>query len=447
MEPDYDLVIVAEPKHAAQIRWSLQYTTFEPKRIYIISDEAPIMENLLIDINNIPTFFVSSSRFPFTLAQIKNICKNGVTSQDYRSQLIKMYCSEVLEPLSDYYWVVDPEIFLGSKVPLFNNIGKPYIGYSHGCYVPFFTHIKKVSPVLRKQLKVSAVFPLLMVNKEYITKMITELTDKENKRQFWKVFLEATDPLSSSVNASWQELYVNFIYQYYNYQFQIIQIPIISSSLHKITPTSPMSLCEPVSCSYQLGPSYFSRFFPLISYPQSSKVITPYLTYLKQMRLTLPQQRITWVDVGCGKLSNVYKYLPWDVQRDRYVGVDLQTDIQEINKSVHNTLSYAVLDATQDILPSGNICIVREVFQHLCFAHINLILHQLRYFKLVIITDKQPEHRVCKIKENVDKATDTTLRSKGLWLELPPFNLNIHVGLEVPVDNNTSVMRTVLWRP
>ena len=93
---------------------------------------------------------------------------------------------------------------------------------------------------------------------------------------------------------------------------------------------------------------------------------------------------------------------------------------------------------------------LRQTLQHLSNADIEKVLGKLEQFDFVLITDGQagtPPFR----RRNIDKLTGISTRcidyNNGLYLELPPFNIDVEVVLEYAIDDSQppgEILRTVL---
>jgi hypothetical protein len=91
------------------------------------------------------------------------------------------------------------------------------------------------------------------------------------------------------------------------------------------------------------------------------------------------------------------------------------------------------LDAAgSEQLPPAELCLIRQVLQHLSNAQISAILAKLGAFPYVIVTEHQPADQDF-IFANVDKVHGPFTRlfsGSGVYLDEPPFNLNVQLLLE-----------------
>lgn len=94
------------------------------------------------------------------------------------------------------------------------------------------------------------------------------------------------------------------------------------------------------------------------------------------------------VDLGCGDFRVASLLVSDNVQ---YVGVDIVEEVIAANREQHGgpNVRFECLDITRDPLPAGDLCLIREVFQHLSNAEILSVLAKLRGFRHVIFSDAQ----------------------------------------------------------
>jgi hypothetical protein len=143
----------------------------------------------------------------------------------------------------------------------------------------------------------------------------------------------------------------------------------------------------------------------------------------------------TVVDLGCGDFS-VGRLIA--SKRVRYIGVDVVDEVVRRNRDRHGAegVEFVCLDITRDELPPGDLCLVRQVLQHLSNAEILAVLERTRGYPFVIVTEHLPPvDRVSR--PNLDKphgADTRILEDSGVFLEEEPFNQRIvETLLDVPV--------------
>jgi SAM-dependent methyltransferase len=168
--------------------------------------------------------------------------------------------------------------------------------------------------------------------------------------------------------------------------------------------------------------------------------------YVKQVQTLIAEHEIrTVVDLGCGDFR-VGRLLcaQGDLQ---YVGVDVVPDLIAYNQSRFGgpQVEFRCANLIDDELPDGELCLIRQVLQHLSNAEISHVLAKCAKYRVVLVTEElftKPGSRPnLDIKHGPDnRASDNS----GVFLNLPPFSFKTTSLLEIPIPGDLSVMRTVL---
>jgi SAM-dependent methyltransferase len=139
------------------------------------------------------------------------------------------------------------------------------------------------------------------------------------------------------------------------------------------------------------------------------------------------------VDLGCGDFRVARMIVEDGVD---YTGVDIvEPLIQQNNRRFGNkSTRFACLDITNDPLPSGELCLLREVLQHLSNAEILQILPKLSQYRYAIYSDYQPSpERNCVPNRDIAHGQDTRIwLDSALFLDKPPFNTATELLFESP---------------
>lgn len=154
------------------------------------------------------------------------------------------------------------------------------------------------------------------------------------------------------------------------------------------------------------------------------QLVRPYVEMMQRELTRIGAQEMTVVDLGCGDFE-VGRQLAGVC--GHYTGVDVVRPLVEHNRLRHGTerVSFEHLDLTQDELPPGGACIVRQVFQHLSNRQIAAVLLKLSAYRYCYITEHHPSLRNLTAP-NLDKPHGPDIRlllSSGVFLEEPPFSL------------------------
>ncbi len=133
------------------------------------------------------------------------------------------------------------------------------------------------------------------------------------------------------------------------------------------------------------------------------------------------------VDLGCGDFRLGSQYISPQIKK--YVGVDVVDILIEHHEKEFGdgVKSFRCLDIINDELPKGELCIIRQVLQHLSNEQVEKILIKLRNYEYVLICDHIPGGEFIS---NKDKKHGEDIRLKdnsGLVFNEAPFNEKLKV--------------------
>lgn len=145
-------------------------------------------------------------------------------------------------------------------------------------------------------------------------------------------------------------------------------------------------------------------------------------------------------EIGCGDFEVSKKLL--NAVDINYVGVDVVPElINHLSQTYGNeSTKFVCIDAAKENceLPKFDLCIIRQVLQHLSNKDISRVLQNVSDFPFLIIT----EHLPTKPQEyNGDKVSNGYIRLQnklvsGVYLDKTPFNLPSPTELlRIPLDD------------
>ena len=119
--------------------------------------------------------------------------------------------------------------------------------------------------------------------------------------------------------------------------------------------------------------------------------------YVREMAALLQQHEqelgrpLTVVDIGCGDFE-VGPALVEQCPTLTYVGCDVVAPLIQRNQEQYSSgrVSFRNLDVVEEAPPAGDICLVRQVFQHLSNDDVGKALQNLKGFAAVYVTEGQP---------------------------------------------------------
>jgi len=173
------------------------------------------------------------------------------------------------------------------------------------------------------------------------------------------------------------------------------------------------------------------------------KFATPYIEWL--IRFINEHNVRTVVDLGCGDFR-IGRQICSAVAVN-YVGVDIVPDLIVYNQSQFATesVSFKCANIIDDELPDGELCLIRQVFQHLSNEQISSVLANCTKYRYLVITEGVYSGQ--RIQPNLDimHGPDTRIfKRSGVFLDRAPFNLQTQNVLQIPCPEITAVIRTCL---
>ena len=151
------------------------------------------------------------------------------------------------------------------------------------------------------------------------------------------------------------------------------------------------------------------------------------------------------VDLGCGDFR-IGRRIVADTGV-RYTGVDIVPELvsyyQQRFSSDHVRFECANIAA--DPLPDAQLCLLRQVLQHLSNAEIRCVLTNVSKYSNVLISEHVPTHPRCF---NRDKTHGPDIRAyfgSGVYPDREPFSQRADLVWEAPLEHD-SLLRTVLLR-
>jgi SAM-dependent methyltransferase len=138
------------------------------------------------------------------------------------------------------------------------------------------------------------------------------------------------------------------------------------------------------------------------------------------------------VDLGCGDFRVARRILSSVNDHIRYVGVDIVPALIERNQALFGSerVRFLCKDITRDHPPIGELCLVRQVFQHLSNVEIADALACVQRYRYALVTEHYPAPERLR-GPNYDKPHGGDTRvvdGSAVFLDKAPFKL---AGLEL----------------
>jgi Methyltransferase domain len=173
--------------------------------------------------------------------------------------------------------------------------------------------------------------------------------------------------------------------------------------------------------------------------------VKEYTDLVKQLITDLGIKSV--VEIGCGDFAVASKYVD---ACQSYIGIDVVRRLVDHNERKYGRerVKFLWKDASKSKLPISDLCIIRQVLQHLPNKDILAILRNVSS-KYLIITEHLPSIENTGAY-NLDKDADAGIRvprGSGVFIDKSPFNLNAKIILEKNVvsDIHAADERLVTW--
>ena len=154
------------------------------------------------------------------------------------------------------------------------------------------------------------------------------------------------------------------------------------------------------------------------------EIALPYCDYINQYLSANYPDGVTIVDLGCGDFRVGQHLLG---ENRKYIGVDIVSGLVDSlrERYASEEVTFVCLNIIEDTLPDGDVCLVRQVLQHLSNAQITDVLKALGKYKVVFITEHYPVDD-SGLVPNKDKPHGEDIRlydNSAVYLDKPPFGL------------------------
>lgn len=153
------------------------------------------------------------------------------------------------------------------------------------------------------------------------------------------------------------------------------------------------------------------------------------------------------VDLGCGDFRIASRFVSPEFH---YTGVDIVTDlVAHLQKEyADENVQFQCLNIIEEELPIAELCLIRQVLQHLSNSEIKKVLENCRKFKYLIVTEEFPaSHSAFTPNKDIAHGSHTRVYfNSAVALDKPPFNLTkLQIVLEAETEDKT-VLRSFLLK-
>jgi hypothetical protein len=171
-------------------------------------------------INIAGTIIIDEKIFPFNINDL--IIKFGNNNRNgwYLQQLLKLYAGNVIPGILKNYLIIDSDTYFLKPTAFINHNNKYMYTTGIEYHIPYFNHMNKLHPLLKKSHSYSGISHHMIFNRQIIKEMFN-LVEDFHKKEFWVIFIEMVDEHTkhhinaAESGASEYELYFNYMNQYH----------------------------------------------------------------------------------------------------------------------------------------------------------------------------------------------------------------------------------------
>jgi hypothetical protein len=201
----FDIVIPVGPNDLNIIKNQIEYTKkniLDYRNIYIISYDDTLYVDGCITVSE-------KTSFPFSLETVSKFHGKIDRNAWYLQQLLKLYAGFIIPNILDKYLVIDSDTFF-LKPTTFYQDGKCLYNYGSEYHVPYFIHMNKIHPELKKiDNDKSGICHHMMFETKYLKEIIESIETIHNDL-FYNIFLKNVTDFNGA-GASEYEIYFNYM--------------------------------------------------------------------------------------------------------------------------------------------------------------------------------------------------------------------------------------------
>jgi hypothetical protein len=197
----------------------------------------------------------------------------------------------------------------------------------------------------------------------------------------------------------------------------------------------------------ECGAEFFSGF------GSRGTAVTVYVARMASLieQYSSSDRRIKIIDLGCGDFA-VGRELVERIKKIEYIGCDIVPELIVRNSLAFSSdrIHFKELDIVRDDLPEGNICLIRQVFQHMPNEDIQAVLSKLGIYKDVFITEALPIIEEGAVNPDKPIGPDVrfnwrTGRGRGVELDKPPYNMRIEEVFRIRPSRFEMIVTYKVW--
>jgi hypothetical protein len=217
----FDIIICVGPQDSDIIANMVPYTiknVIDYRNIYLVCADPTI--------NIDGTITIDEKIFPFNIDDLITKFGNNNRNGWYLQQLLKLYSGNVIPDILPNYVIIDSDTFFLKPVSFIDNNSKYIYTIGNEYHIPYFNHMNKLHPSLKRTLNCSGISHHMIMSTEYVNELFKLVESYHNNSDpFWKIFLNNIDEKDFLTSgASEYEIYFNYVNIYHKNNIIIRQL-------------------------------------------------------------------------------------------------------------------------------------------------------------------------------------------------------------------------------
>jgi hypothetical protein len=225
----YDVVIPYHNKDASILPFAIQGVRLYAQgaqKIYVVSATDPEVEEAI---------WIPEDTLPIIKDDVSPYIHESSRVGWYYQQLLKLYAFVYLKTPHSHLLICDADLVLRKPIQFFKN-GQICLALSDEYHEPYFTHMSRVLPELRRLISFSGVCHHMMMSREHTHELLTQIESRHGKPA-WIVCLEQVDPTyHAGSGMSEYEIYFNYCLLHHADDYCVR--PLVIDTFHKIQESS-----------------------------------------------------------------------------------------------------------------------------------------------------------------------------------------------------------------
>lgn len=240
----FDIVIPLGPNEKNNIQRQIEYTkrnVMGYRNIYLVSYDPTIqVEDCIV---------VDEKVFPFSIKDVASYHGARERNGWYLQQLLKLYAGFVIDGILDRYLIIDADVFFLKPISFITDDGKPIYTLGYEYHVPYFQHMARLDPELKKCMNFSGICHHMMFQRSFVSELFQMVEKNHPGLCFWKIFLQMVDTAHKDTSgASEYEMYFHYMVKHHPDQIAVRELKWQNVSKYfDLTSHSPcdyVSLCH-----------------------------------------------------------------------------------------------------------------------------------------------------------------------------------------------------------